>query len=465
MGICWRGSLQSQQEGLFCICDSICNCIKFDFKPWLQVCFVCVQLESHIVVVHLAFHCPILPATSRRFRVRVKNDHGTSSWSSPSDILFTTPTVLGAPTNLTLTETNSTAITIRWNPPVHDDQNHGEILSYNVQYRMQGFYASESTRNPLSWVDHDEKISATQSRPIPEVQEILISTKDHPLILSGSFLLKLRIPSDDPTRHYTNLKSNSISGSIPFNATSEELQIALASIDGIYNVRVYHNQYGKYRVEFFVQGSHSSPLLQVHKQTFFEGEQHYLEAAHKDRISIKRLMSAQSRTFKTSLFACIPSLESQQIYEFRVRAENDFGSGPWSSVISNITTEPITFGKEKEPTQLQMNSVHVKQIQGSGRDPGNSLDTDYIPSAGLGGFDGEDGSDGIAVVISYSKQKSIFPKRNYFFCSKLPQKYFIPKDELGDSNPLIEYIDVKLWGGGGAGGGSSFSAPGNKCST
>ena len=415
------------------------------------------------IIVNCSF-LSIVPYLVRRFRVRVNNKNGTSSsWSSPSDLLFTKPTALKAPINLTLKENNSTAITIGWNPDTHDDQNLGETLFYNIQYRIQGLYTLESKQNSLAWVDHAEKIPAIKNRPIPEVQEITILAKEYPRISSGSFWIKLRIPSDDPTRHYTNLKSNSISGPIPFNATSEELRISLASIDGIYNVWVYHSQFGKYRVEFYVEGSFASPLLQVHKQTF-EGQHSYSEGGYKDQIVVQRIMSAQPSTFKNDLFATIPSLESQQIYEFRVRAENDYGSGPWSSILSNITTDPVKVETKKEPTRLQLNSVHVKEIQGNGRDPGNNLDTDYIASAGLGGLDGEDGSDGMAAVISYSKEKSKIPGRNFFFCSKLQQKYVIPKDLLGDSNPLIEYIDVKLWGGGGAGGGSPFNAPSKCCS-
>ena len=51
----------------------------------------------------------------------------------------------------------------------------------------------------------------------------------------------------------------------------------------------------------------------------------------------------------------------------------------------------------------------------------------------------------------------MIPSKNYFFCSRHPQKFLIPKDLLGNKYPLIDYIDVKLWGGGGAGGGSPYS--------
>ena len=293
------------------------------------------------------------------------------------------------------------------------------------------------------------------------MQEITVLSEEYGLT-AGSFWLMLSIPNNDATRHYTNLKSNSISDSIPYNATREQLQSAIAKIQGIENIRVFHQERGKYRVEFFVQDSHESPLFQLYRCTL-EGQhsKQDIKGKERDAIVIKRIVSAQLKKLKDRIFATVSFLESQKIYEFRVCAENKDSRGAWSKVLSNVTTDPTLVEKKKGPTQLQINSIHAKQIQGSGRYPGNIDDTDYIAPIGMGGFDGKDGIDGMALLISYSKIKSTTPLKHYFFCSTQPQKFVIPQNLISSdsSHPfIIEYIDVKMWGAGGAGGGSILNS-------
>ena len=267
-----------------------------------------------------------------------------SPWSLPSDVLNTIPSVLKAPTDLTLVDKNSSSVIIGWHGISSQQQKEGrfaEALFYTVQYRLQGFLlGSKSKQNSISWIDHTEIVTAIQSHPTPEVQEITVLSEEYGLI-AGSFWLQLSIPNNDPTRHYTNLKSNAISDSIPYNATREQLQSALVKIEGIKNLRVFHQERGKYRVEYFVQDSHASPLIQLYRYTLEQGQgsKEELKGKERDAIVIKRISSARPTILKDRLFATISFLESQQKYEFRVCAENKDTRGEWSNILSNVTTD------------------------------------------------------------------------------------------------------------------------------
>ena len=76
----------------------------------------------------------------------------------------------------------------------------------------------------------------------------------------------------------------------------------------------------------------------------------------------------------------------------------------------------------------------------------------------MGGFDKENGSDGLVVIIQYNQQKLIIPSRTYFYFKGHAEYFVVPNGNLlkQNNNQLhnTEYIDLKLWGGGGAGGGT-----------
>lgn len=317
-------------------------------------------------------------------------------------------------------------------------------------------------KNVLSWKNYPDEIQAMSTSSLPEVQEITTLVDDDSIITKGYFWLKLQVTYDDPTLQSNVLESRMISKPIPYNATIETFEDAIRGIRGVTRVRVFRYEPGlwgiseqsyrgtySWRVELEVIG-HSAPLFEVYKDNM-DGDY----AGGFIRCRVRRLLKGQSPIFKQEINVVVDQLNYERYYEFRVRGVNSFGHGPWS-LLSNVKTpfQDVTITSRKA-SGAQLKSKHVKLISGKGRLAANNDDPDYIAGLAVGGFDGEDGSDGMVVIIQYDSAKMIIPSRvNYYFIGR-SQQYVVPGGSNLDTQDSVEFIDVKLWGGAGAGGGTS----------
>lgn len=368
-------------------------------------------------------------------------------------------------TNITAVANKPNSIRLSWDAA--DVKNYAVGAHfYRLQYRLHTLY---NKNNALAWVDHRDLISALVTYPIPEVQEITTLVDVSSRISSGFFWLKLVISDSDPTSetYYSSklVESSTISKPIPFDASSEQFQTSIESIRGIRSVRVFchdhcrrnssvHSDQGKYswRVEFEAPEI-PVPLFEVYKDN--------LDGAYSggyNRVIAKRLVRGLGPVYKSSLMVTVPHLENENYYDFRVRGENKDEIGPWNELLGVKTMSSSERVYSPTPTELQKNSDYVKRIQGSGRYVGNGNDPDYISPAGIGGFDGGYGTDGIIVIISYGQEKHKVPSRTFFYFTGYSQSFVLPGDDASDygvdSISFRNFIDVKLWGAGGAGGGS-----------
>ena len=328
--------------------------------------------------------------------------------------------------------------------------------------------ARTTEMNTFHWKDvlDPKNIPSTLTLSTPEIQEITTLVDENSSITSGYFWLKLNIPYDDPTLHTNILESNTISKPIAFNASESDVEDAIRNIRGVQYVRVFRYEPGKWgistlpylgtyswRIEFSVIGQ-NAPLFQVHKDTL-DG----LYSGGYIRCQIRRLLIGEAPTYKDEIESLVEGLESETYYEFRIRGGNSEGNGPWSDILSDVKTESFILDKPPaKPTHDQLNSPNVKMIPGIGRRAGNDEDADYLSGAAVGGFDRQDGTNGLVVIIQYNQQKFFIPSRTSFYYQGRSEHFKVSDGNLlkRNNNQMhnTEYLDLKLWGGGGAGGGT-----------
>ena len=370
-----------------------------------------------------------------------------------------------APVNLTAVEKASTSVKISWNVQ-HDDHAPVPIRSHFVQYRRQ-LVGDTETQNPLSWVDYSMPISAISQLTSPEIQEITTLVDEGSSISTGLFWLRLDVGQRDLSTRYNNLESSTVSEPIPFDASAEVFEQAIRNIDGVERVRVFRYEVGKYgtsilsdrgryswRVEFDVVNG-PIPLFEVYKDTLdgeFSGGNH--------RANVRRLHTGKSIKYESSLVANIGNLDAEAYYEFRVSGESTHGKGPWSEPL-RVKTDPFSSQLDMyQASDKQLASKDVKLIAGKGWKAGNAHDPDHVPGAGMGGFDSRDGKDGLVVIISYGRDEMVIPSRTHLYYTGTAQ-YFIVGGQVSAidwSTKANTFIDIKLWGGGGAGGGTPRNA-------
>ena len=370
------------------------------------------------------------------------------------------------PVNLTVVDRLPDAVKLSWDIESSNGPGPVDVRTHMVQYRREIEAESEvSVENPLHWVDHTVPIPVVSRMPTPEIQEITTLVDEESTISSGKFWLKLDLRPAGRTVPYHQLESSLVSGPISFDASTDEFENAIRQIEGIKSVRTFRYEVGHYgtsvlpsrgryswRVEFDVAIG-PIPLFQLYKENL-DGK--YSESY--SRVSIRRLMKARPIEYFSKLSAHVGNLDSATRYEFRVGVGNrSNGKEDIWSEISPARTKPYIpdLPVDKGSTK-QLNSKHVKMISGHGRSAGNNEDPDYVPSAGMGGFDGHDGSDGLVVIIPYGKDDLIIPSRIYFYYTGEVQYFTVgnPYGDVDGNTQATSFIDIKCWGGGGSGGGS-----------
>ena len=374
-----------------------------------------------------------------------------------------------------------------------------DIRSHVIQYRKM-IRTDLQPLNPLQWVTYPVPISIIHQMPMPEIQEITtlvnennmnpsIGTTDTGIITitSGMFWLKLDLPTPDPILPHHKLPSASVSHAIPFNATPSEFEQALSKIQGITYVRVFRYEVGKYeqsivsengayswRVEF--RASHGPiPLFEVVKDTLTfsyenDHDQHDQQDAFQKSVHVKRLNRGRPIVYTDKLDVKVETLEPETRYEFRVgvnyddrgnryrrnRNRNRKYGRMWSEMITIQTPSYIPEEDDVavKPSNAQLKSEHVKRFAGSGRRAANNDDPDYVPGAGVGGKDWNNGMDGLVVVIAHGNINTgmTVPSRTYFYYQNNVQQYIV--SDVGAGTSLQFFVDIKCWGGGGSGGSS-----------
>ena len=426
----------------------------------------------------------LTPAVGYRFRIRALNSFGSSPWSSPSEMFKTRETVPSAPKNLTILNTDINSAELSWDAADTQDSNGNKHFrnypsSYHVQYRPSIFSTTNQQHNKQNqtiWINHHSEISAILKLPVLEVQQITTLVDDNDSISSGLFWIKLKVSNREIKKKYAAKLESYISAGISHNASSDEFKLAMVNIKGIQIKRVsryepgsygssIHSKRGAYawRVEFkmpnekFQNDRAFIPLMEIYKDTI-NGKY----SGGNIRAEIRRLERGQSPIVKTSSNTLkIEGLQNYSYYDFRVRGKNYYGFSPWSGVLLEVQTLPLLPKyPSKVPTSQQLNSKFVKQIEGRGRLAGNEFDPDYIPRTAIGGLNEENGSNGLAVIISSGAGQTT-PSRTYFYCTGASQMYVVPTGsgfEI-DSSVTDRFITIKLWGAGGAGGTGEVITP------
>lgn len=375
------------------------------------------------------------------------------------------------PVNLTAVDSQSNAVKLSWNIDSSSSKVTKDVRSqfHTIQYRREIEGAIDGDENPLSWVDHSMPISIVSRLPTPEIQEITTLVDEGSSISSGQFWLKLDIQgsggSDLP---YHKLESYTVTDPIAFDASTDEFEKAVLNIQGIAKVRVFRYEVGNYgtsilpsrgryswRVEFDVDSNLAAhglvPLFEIYKETL---DGNY--SLDYKRIAIRRLVKRGPIEYESSLVATVGNLDAATRYGFRVGN----GNGKWSQILKVKTKPPSTILHTDKASTTHKNSKHIKRKSGEGRRAGNHEDPDYISPVGTGGFDGHDGSDGLVIIIPQGDNEIITPSRTLFYYSGDVQHYIVgnPNGSSVDVNKEATlFIDIKVWGGGGSGGGSPLA--------
>jgi len=390
-----------------------------------------------------------------RFRSRAVNNYGTSPWSESSISMRVYTYVSVSSMNLTVDEITSTSVKLHWNTKVPGDLDPG-VQSYRIQYRHHNPDRNlTETRQP--WVDYPVQISAVESKIKPEIQEVTSHVDSNSTITHGSIWLKLDLPLNERSivgqLPSNKLVSSTISKAIPFNATEQEFEEALSEIQGILHIKVYRYEPGKFNKNTkSLQGSYSwrieftadagpIPLFAVHKSTLngrYTG---------KHQVTIRRLFEGRHRKLLPDHSINITGLQGNEFYEFRVRGESQCCVSDWETLPLIVQTH-VQFPSLRYPLSSSENK-YTKEIPGTGRQPGNILDPDYIHGAGMGGVDSFNGGDGLVVFVLYDSNPPIRSSKRTFYFTGYPETFSIPKSYS------CKYIDIKVWGGGGSGGGAN----------
>ena len=377
--------------------------------------------------------------------------------------------------NLTVESKTHNSVHLSWHPPGYN-ATRSNIHYYTVQYRRHVFLPDEEQfKNSFDWVNYPLPVQGFKTVPTPEIQEVTTLVDDTSEITSGSFWLKLDLPLFDPNNHsILKLESDSITAPIPFNATVDQFQNAFSNVRGIGKLRVYRYEPGlrgtsslskrgtySWRIEFDTSLGHNFPLMEVWKNSLdgvysgkevFEGE--FVRAV------VKRIRASQDATFHSSMNTIVDELQNETIYDFRVCGKNEHDVTLCSEILTNVKTHSHapTFDIPI-PTESQLNSPYVKLIEGSGRFAGNRFDPDYLHDAGKGGSDGQNGVDGLIIIISHDEERRV-ATRSHFYYNGQPQQFVLEEPPFmpgRDKESPVRFVDVKLWGGGGSGGGAVSS--------
>lgn len=383
-----------------------------------------------------------------------------------SCLFFVRSEFIYSPRNLTWHNKTAYSVDLKWElrADLFEDF-YDQSYTQHVQYRRI-LHNSSDRIIENSWIDHPIFILPVDRYPLPEVQEITTAVDKDSSITSGHFWLQfIREPHDGK-------ESLTLSLPIEFNATAEAFEEAIRKIDGLNKIRVYRYEPGKFgtsvqddrgtyswRVEFLVMKD-SAPLFNLYKETL-DGKLSY---GH-ERVKIRRLLKGAPAQLKSHMMTTIGGLQPNTFYEFLVTFRYETGQEMKSNILELKTEDPplVTHqSSEFIPSDLQIRSKYVKRISGKGRLAGNDIDADYINGAGVGGRDSENGRDGLVVVISYSRNGIILPSRTTFFYTGSTQYFHVdnPVDSTEWKSSDIHFLDVKLWGGGGAGGGTPKNIPG-----
>lgn len=453
---------------------------------------------------------------------------GASPWSYPSQVFSTLSSKLPpAPINLRLVQRFVNSLQIMWDVPI-SSQN---IKHYQVQYRKHfrpSHHHHQDDKNTINlnnnffeWQTLPDKISSLQSVAIPEVQLITTLVDPTSSITNGHFWLQMTLPTayppspfQPPSPSSSPLSSAAISLPIPYNATALEMQQAIQHIQGMGKVYVTrygpanHNHHynsssdlpvrGSYtwKIELDLESSsltqqqshvattnlHLFPLFEQYKSTL-NGVYHSDSSGSRssssktilNRIQIKRLQSGSRAQYKSSsLSTTILKLNENTLYDVRVRAIKDFGQGggggPWSTILKGIFTDVPKVINYTSP--LKSSKLNTKLELGKGRWAAHRNDGDYHGGCGMGGYDGENGNDGLIVIVfgvdkhpvdvhssnNYnSNNRSHGSSRTIYYFHEEKQHYVVPGVDGGGvssthQNMLNTYVTIKAWGAGGAGG-------------
>lgn len=311
------------------------------------------------------------------------------------------------------------------------------------------------------WANNSVPISTVTRDSSPEIQSVTTQVDEDSSISSGEFWLRCDVQDGSGMLPYHKLESSTISHPIQFNASVDAFEKAVRNISGISHVRVfrYESTNGNYiwHVEFDVKngnGTGNIPLFQVHRETLdgtFRGA---------NRVSVKRLSKARPTEYHKNLTANIKGLESESIYEVRVAYEKCVDGRSLLSDVIQVKTDAIP-AEAFVPDALdnasngQLESDHVIRLSGLGWYAANMADSDYFDGAGFGGSDASDGRGGLIVIVAYGSEDLLVLRRTRFFSNGSAQFYEVPHLESStEMNSMdVSYIDIKLWGAGGSGGG------------
>lgn len=374
---------------------------------------------------------------------------------------FVRSELIHIPCNLTWNNKTAYSVDLQWELRTDRkfDDFYDESYTQHILYRRILHNSSDRSIDN-SWIDHPIFVSAIDTYPVPEVQEITTVVDRDSSITSGHFWLQL---VRDP---YYQTESSTLSRPIEFNATAEAFEEAIRKIDGLNKIRVDRYEPGKFetsvhddrgtyswRVEFmYINGS--APLFVVYMETL-DGK---LSDGH-GRVKVRRILKGRPIQLKSHMTTSIEGLQPSTFYEFRVNFRYLTGQDMWSNALELKMEDPplVTYPPSAFiPSELQIRSKYVKRMSGKGRLAGNERDDDYVNGTGVGGRDSENGKDGLVVIISHTRNGIILPSRTTFFYTGSTQYFHVDDtlDSTVSNSPQIDFIDVKLWGGGGAGGGT-----------
>lgn len=201
-------------------------------------------------------------------------------------------------------------------------------------------------------------------------------------------------------------------------------------------------------------------------------------------IQIKRIQKGRGPLYKSLVRETVRNLKPYTTYDFRVRSmlqdeyKTTYYYSPWSEILENVMTlSTIQEEKDQQQDQLpvstnDLNNSPIKMISGQGRTPGNPNDMDYMLGCGIGGFDNEDGGDGLVVIIEYNRNGGNYESnRAHFYHVGYPEYFTVSSS---DSSSFIwrrenqkdeTFIKIKAWGAGGAGGQTNYFGGNNNNTT
>jgi hypothetical protein len=400
------------------------------------------------------------PVTPYVIRVRAYNNIGVGPYSAASNVEYTLsddgtrPGVLPPKVDDAGIQSDSILVTVSAEPEPTATLFTEEFL---VQYKL---------KSRDSWLTLPDRVPLTVRRTGQEVQEVSVRA-DNPKGCKGMFFIELK-------GTYPDLADSSVTSGIPFSATETEFVNAVLDIPRIkrsgarVSARRVLNAFNGYTWYLDIQGMGNIPKFHHNRNDLTDADDSnkVCWSGAGFVVSTSTVKDGFDVLSSDNASVLIGGLEPQSAYDLRVQRVDSRDSSVTSSDVVTVTTKSrvsIMWNESaaglKDFANPYMAGLYAVGTEGFVAARNN--DFHYAMGTAMGGQSGENGKDGLCVIITFRERLVQAYATYYFFYSGHKEYFQVPVIEK--HRAPVTRLTIKCWGGGGGGGiMSNYDTSGDK---